>query len=87
MSIPLWEHLWSWGPKRFDTTRPYQPKSGGSFFYAPPQIHCLALRNNHLDVVETQMSESDTNKLTRFDEGTSTVTLHFCRVRSQVIFT
>ena len=61
---------------------PYQPQVGWKFFYTTPQIHYLASRNNHFDVVETQISESDTNELTQFDDGASIVTLHFRRVQS-----
>lgn len=87
-SIPLWENLWSWGPKpQIWYYKPLiNPKLGGSFFYTPPQIHYLA-SHNHFDVVETQISESDTNELTQFDDGASIVTLHFRRVQSWVIFT
>ncbi|PFX25071.1 hypothetical protein AWC38_SpisGene10313 [Stylophora pistillata] len=56
---------------------PYHPQLHGSFFYAPPKIHYIPLRNSMVDVSEIQISETDTNSLTQFDDGTSIVTLHF----------
>ena len=77
-SIPLWENPLSWGPKpQIWYYKPLiNPKLGGSFFYTPPQIHYLASRNNHFDVVETQISESDTKRVDsvwwwRFHSNTS----------------
>ena len=53
----------------------------GSYYYEPKQIQYIPLRNNYIDEIETQMSESENNNLAQFTDGTSIVTLHFRRVR------
>lgn len=59
----------------------YQPILEGNYYYEPKQIHYIKLRKNHIDVVETQISESENNNLAQFTDGASIVTLHFRRVR------
>ena len=36
----------------------YQPILEGNYYYEPKQIHYIKLRTNHIDVAETQISES-----------------------------
>lgn len=59
----------------------YQPFLIGSFYYEPRQIRYIPLRMNHIDEIETQISESESNHLTQFTDGVSIVTLHFRRIR------
>ena len=59
----------------------YQPILKGNYYYEPKQIHYIKLRKNHIDVVETQIGESENNNLAQFTDGASIVTLHFRRVR------
>ena len=56
---------------------PYHPQLHGSFFYAPPKIHYIPLLNYMVDVTEIQISETDTNSLTQFDDAASIISLHF----------
>ncbi|PFX12811.1 hypothetical protein AWC38_SpisGene23167 [Stylophora pistillata] len=55
----------------------YQPQLQGSYFYAPPKIQYIPLRNYTFYVTEIQISETSTNSLTQFDKGPSIVSLHF----------
>lgn len=59
----------------------YQPFLKGSFYYEPKQICYIPLRMNHIDEIETQVSESESNNLTEFTDCASIVTLHFRRIR------
>ena len=59
----------------------YQPILEGNYYYEPKQIHYIKLRKNHIDAVETQISESENNNLARFTDGASIITLHLRRVR------
>lgn len=59
----------------------YHPFLKGSFYYEPKQIHYIPLRMNHIDEIETQISESESNHLAQFTDGASIVTLHFRRIR------
>ena len=59
----------------------YQPILEGNYYYEPKQIHYIKLRTNHIDVAETQISESENNNLAQFTSGASIVTLHFRHVR------
>ena len=54
----------------------YQPILEGNYYYEPKQIHYIKLRKNHIDVVETQISESENNNSAQFTDGASIVTLH-----------
>ena len=47
----------------------------------PKQIQYVPLRNNYIDEIETQMSESENNNLAQFTDGAFILTLHFRRVR------
>ena len=59
----------------------YQPILEGNYYYEPKQIHYIKLCTNHIDVAETQISESENNNLAQFTSGASIVTLHFRHVR------
>ena len=41
----------------------YHPFSKGSFYYEPKEIQYIPLRNNYIDEIETQISESENNNL------------------------
>ena len=60
----------------------YRPLLKGSYHYEPKHIHYIALRDQYIDEVETQLSESENNNLAQFTkDGASIVTLHFRRVK------
>ncbi|PFX12036.1 hypothetical protein AWC38_SpisGene24065 [Stylophora pistillata] len=44
----------------------YRPLLKGSYYYEPKHIHYIALRNEHIDKVETQLRESENNNLAQF---------------------
>ena len=54
----------------------------GSYYYEPRHVHDIALRNHHIQEVETQLSELENNNLAQFtNDGASIVTLHFRRIK------
>lgn len=59
----------------------YHPVLEGSYYYEPKKIQWIPLRNNYIDEIEIQMSESENNNLAQFIDGASILTLHFRRVR------
>ena len=59
----------------------YHPVLEGSYYYEPKKIQWIPLRNNYIDEIETQMSESENNNLAQFIDGASILALHFRRVR------
>ena len=60
-----------------------QPMLAGQDYQEPCQIHYIQLRNNHIDDVETQISESENNSLAQFaTDSLSILTLHLHRVQS-----
>ena len=42
---------------------PYEERIQGNHYFEPRHIHYIPLRNNHFDVIETQLSESTNNNL------------------------
>lgn len=55
----------------------------GQDYQEPCQIHYIQLRNNHIDDVETQISESENNSLAQFaTDSPSILTLHLHREQS-----
>ena len=60
----------------------YQPSLKVHYYYEPNQIHYIPIRNNHIDVMETQVRESENNELAQFPkDGTSIGTFHFRRIK------
>lgn len=59
----------------------YHPALEESCYYEPKKIRWIPLRNNYIDEIEKQMSESENNNLAQFIDGASILTLHFRRVR------
>ena len=51
-------------------------KGVGSLYFEPLHIQYIPVRKDTIDIIETQVSESD-GKLTRFGPGDTIVTLHF----------
>ena len=59
----------------------YTPLLKGSYYYEPKHVHYIALRNQHIHEVETQLSESENNNLAQFSsDEASILTLHFRRL-------
>ena len=55
---------------------PYETKGAGMQYIEPVHVQYKKVRNNVLDIIEVQVSETD-GRLTTFREGTTTLTLHF----------
>ena len=53
-------------------------KGINNFYFEPLHIQYSPVRNDTIDIIETQVSETD-GDLTRFSEGETIVTLHFKR--------
>ena len=53
-------------------------KGVGSLYFEPLHIQYIPVRKDTIDIIETQVSETD-GKLTRFGPGDTIVTLHFKR--------
>lgn len=61
----------------------HQSTLAGQDYQEPCQIHYIQLHNNHIDDVETQISESENNSLALFaTDSPSILTLHLHRVQS-----
>ena len=65
------------GNKITDVLReiPYQTRGGGHQYIEPKHLQYKPVRTNVLDIIEVQVAETD-GKLTKFEDGTTTVTLH-----------
>lgn len=59
----------------------YEPSLVGGTLFEPKSIQYVGLRHHEFDTIETQISEVDQNSLAQFTVGSTTVTLHFRRVR------
>ena len=66
------------GNKITDVLRevPYETRGSGHQYIEPRHLEYKTVRTNVLDIIEVQVAETD-GKLTEFEEGTTTVTLHF----------
>ena len=66
------------GNKITDVLRevPYETRGAGHQYIEPRHLEYKTVRTNVLDIIEVQVAETD-GKLTQFEEGTTTVTLHF----------
>ena len=66
------------GNKITDVLRevPFETRGAGHQYIEPRHLEYKTVRTNVLDIIEVQVAETD-GKLTNFDEGTTTVTLHF----------
>ncbi|PFX19071.1 hypothetical protein AWC38_SpisGene16508 [Stylophora pistillata] len=61
---------------------PLEEVEKGTYYFHPSQIQYIELRNNQIQVVETQLSETLTNELADIsEEGASILTLHFKKVK------
>lgn len=58
----------------------YNPSLKGGYLYEPHNIQYVGLRQNRIEVIETEIGEVDENSLAKFHKGNTTVTVHFKRV-------
>ena len=56
---------------------PYQLLLTGMNSYDAPIIQYVKLRNPHIEEIETEISETDTNQLVQFSQGATILTVHF----------
>ena len=56
----------------------YMRRGRGTTYFEPLHVQYLPLRNEVMEVVETQISETE-GQLVRFGKGQTIVTLHFKR--------
>ena len=58
----------------------YNPSLKGGYLYEPHNIQYVGLRQNRIEVIETEIGEVDENSLAKFHKGNTTITFHFKRV-------
>ena len=61
---------------------PYQLT--GMYSYDAPIIQYVKLRNPHIEEIETEISETDTNQLVQFSQGAMILTVHFRKAERHV---
>ena len=59
----------------------YNPTLKGGFLYEPHNIQYVGLRQNRIEVIETEIGEVDEDSLAKFHKGNTTITIHFKRVQ------
>ena len=59
---------------------PYTTQGSGSQYYEPKQLQYKPLRSNFKDILEVEVAETD-GTLAVFEDGITSLTLHFKRVR------
>ena len=59
---------------------PFSANGLGSQYYEPTQLQYKPVRSNHIDIIEVEVSETD-GSLATFEDGVTTLTLHFKRSR------
>ena len=63
---------------------PYQLLLTGMYSYVTPIIQYVKLRNPHIEEIETEISETDTNQLVQFSQGATILTVHFRKAERNV---
>ena len=63
---------------------PYRPLLTGTYSYDAPIIQYVKLRNPHIEEIETEISETDTNQLVQFSQGAMILTVHFRKAERHV---
>ena len=63
---------------------PYQLLLTGMYSYDAPIIQYVKLRNPHIEEIETEISETDTNQLVQFSQGATILTVHFRKAERHV---
>ena len=63
---------------------PYRPLLTGTYSYDAPIIQYVKLRNPHIEEIETEISETDTNQLVQFSQGATILTVHFRKAERHV---
>ena len=63
---------------------PYQLLLTGMYSYDGPIIQYVKLRNPHIEEIETEISETDTNQLVQFSQGAMILTVHFRKAERHV---
>ena len=63
---------------------PYRPLLTGTYSYDAPIIQYIKLRNPHIEEIETEISETDTNQLVQFSQGATILTVHFRKAERHV---
>ena len=63
---------------------PYRPLLTGTYSYDTPIIQYVKLRNPHIEEIETEISEMDTNQLVQFSQGATILTVHFRKAERHV---
>ena len=59
----------------------YNPTLKGGYLYEPHNIQYVGLRQNRIEVIETEIGEVDEDSLAKFHKGNTTITVHFKRVQ------
>ena len=63
---------------------PYRPLLTGTYSYDTPIIQYVKLRNPHIEEIETEIRETDTNQLFQFSQGATILTVHFRKAECHV---
>ena len=63
---------------------PYRPLLTGTYSYDAPINQYVKLRNPHIEEIETEISETDTNQLFQFSQGAMILTVHFRKAERHV---
>ena len=58
----------------------YNPTLKGGYLYEPHNIQYVGLRQNRIEVIETEIGEVDEDSLAKFHKGNTTITIHFKKV-------
>ena len=58
----------------------YNPTLKGGYLYEPHNIQYVGLRQNRIEVIETEIGEVDEDSLAKFHKGNTTITVHFKKV-------
>ena len=58
----------------------YNPSLKGGYLYEPHNIQYVGLRQNRIEVIETEIGEVDEDSLAKFHKGNTTITVHFKKV-------
>jgi len=57
----------------------YKQEGRGTIYFEPLHIQYLSLRNEVIEIIQTQVAETN-GELVKFGEGNTIVTLHFQKV-------
>ena len=63
---------------------PYRPLLTGRYSYDASIIQYVKLRNPHIEEIETEISETDTNQLVQFSQGATILTVNFRKAERHV---